>query len=173
MKMNRLILDTRICRAKGFSVTELIVVIALAAILMAMSLPYYSDWRKTRYLRATASEISNFMREARSYAISKGVRHRVVFDPINKTYQLQEFNIATSSYNAPTNVLTAPTEVTIRSSADGTSTATLSVEFNPNGTATITGPEAPMNGNVSINQGATQVYWVNVLQTGRISMLKK
>ena len=67
----------------------------------------------------------------------------------------------------------ASSHITLRSSLDGTHTDVLTIIFNSNGTATITGPDGVTNGNVSVNSGTTQKYLVTVLQTGRISSQKK
>jgi prepilin-type N-terminal cleavage/methylation domain-containing protein len=140
----------------GFSLAEIIVVIAIAAILMAVSLPPYFEWRKNANFRMSANKITQLMREARSNAISKGQQQTVVFKPATKSYPVS-----------------VPTEATIRSSADGISTDDLTVTFNPNGTATITGPDGNISGNISVNDGAAQKYLVSVLQTGKVSSKKK
>ena len=136
---------------------ELVIVITIAAILMALSLPYFTDWRKNINYRETANAITSFMREARSSAISKGLQQTVEFDPASNGYPVS-----------------VPAEVTIRCSADWTSTAKLTIKFNTNGTATITGPDAPLTGNIYVNNtSGTQKYLVTVTQTGRVSSQKK
>ena len=173
MKRSVSTLQGRIARKNGFSLVELLIVISVMAIMMAFALPYYIDWRKNINYRETAKAITSFMREARSKAIAKGLQHQVVISPTSSNYQLQVYNIATSSFDAPSQTLYAPPDVTIRSSLDGTATTSMTVIFNSNGTATITSVDGPTSGNVSINDKTTQKYLVTVLQTGRVSSQKK
>ena len=156
MNIKSISLHSHLHRERGYSLVELVVVIAIAAILMAVSLPSYFEWRKNATFRKTANEITQFMRHARSEAIAKGQQQTVVFKPSSKTYPM-----------------TVPKEVTIRSSAGGTSTYDLTVVFNTNGTATITHPDGNIIGNISVNEGATQKYLVTVSQTGKVTALKK
>jgi type IV fimbrial biogenesis protein FimT len=171
MKINRSMMHRLVARDKGFTMVEVIIVIAIMAIIMAMAIPSFVDWRKNQNYRATANGIASFMREARSNAIAKGLQQQVVITPTSNYYQLRVYNISTSSFDAASQTLYAPTGVSIRSSSDGTSTAVLTVTFNSNGTASITG--GATSGNVSVNDNATQKYLVTVLQTGRISSVKK
>jgi prepilin-type N-terminal cleavage/methylation domain-containing protein len=174
MSAMRSTIHRRIARQAGFTLVEIVTVIAIAAIIMLMSIPSLIDWRRNQNYRATANGINSFMREARSMAISKGLQHQVVFNQVSNCYQLQVYNIATSSFNAASQTLCAPSDVTIRDSSDGTSTAVLTVLFNTNGTATISGPDGPLSGNISVNDNAaTQKYLVTVLQTGKISSQRK
>jgi prepilin-type N-terminal cleavage/methylation domain-containing protein len=165
----------RIARDHGFTMVELIIVIAIAAILMTLSLPYYVDWRKNINYRETARSIVSMLREARSNAIAKGLQHQVVVNPTNKSYQLQSYNIASSSFNSTSQIVNAPTDVTIKSSITGTTiadmtTTNMNIIFNSNGTATI----GAAIGYVFINDATgTQKYIVTVMQTGRISSFKK
>jgi type II secretion system protein H len=174
MNTNRSTIHRCIAREKGFTMVEIIVVIAIMAIMMAISVPSFVDWRKNANYRKTANEITSIMREARSLAVSKGLQHQVVFNPTSKCYQLQSYNIATNSFNTASQTSCAPPDVTLRDSLDGTSTAVMTVIFKTNGTATISGgPEAPTSGNVSVNDSGTQKYLVTVMQTGRVSSKKK
>jgi type II secretion system protein H len=173
MNTNRSTIHRCIAREKGFTMVELVIVIAIVAIMMAISVPSFVDWRRNANYRKTSNEITSLLREARSAAVSKGLQQMVVFKPNSSSYQLQDFNIAASSFNAPSQKLFAPRDVTIRSSLDGTSTANMSVIFNNNGTANITGPDGSMSGNVSVNDSGTQKYLVSVMQTGKVSSQKK
>jgi type II secretion system protein H len=173
MNINTSMIHRRFAREKGFTLVEIIIVIAIMAIMMAISIPSFVDWRKNQNFRTTAIGITSFMREARSMAITKGLQHQVVFNPTSKSYQLQVYNITTTSFDAASQALFVPKDVTIRSDSAGASTVVMTVIFNTNGTADITGPDAPLSGNVSVNDNATQKYLVTVLQTGRISSVRK
>ena len=173
MNINRSSIYRHIAREKGFTLVEIIIVIAIMAIMMGISVPSLVDWRKNANFRKTANEITSLLREARSMAISKGLQHQVVLNPTSKCYQLQAFNIATNSFDAASQTSCAPADVSIRSNSAGTSTAALTVIFKSNGTATITGPDGSTSGNASVNNASTQKYLVTVLQTGRVSSVKK
>jgi|APCry1669189204_1035204.scaffolds.fasta_scaffold16942_2 prepilin-type N-terminal cleavage/methylation domain-containing protein len=173
MNIDRSMIEGHLAREKGFTLIELMIVIGISAIMTAISIPTFVDWRKNQNFRKTANEITSFLRETRSKAISKGVQHEILFNQVSNCYQLQVYNIATSSFDTPSQTLCPPADVSIKSSSDGTSTAVLTVIFNSDGTTTISGPDGLTSANVSVNDLATQKYLVTVLRTGRISSVRK
>lgn len=56
-------------KQKGFTLIELMVVIAIAAIMMAIAVPNFSEWIARRRVAAAAERVANIMRFARSEAV--------------------------------------------------------------------------------------------------------
>lgn len=56
---------------KGFTLIELIIAIALMAILMAIATPSFNVWRKQSNLKAEAQEVFGAFQRARSEAVSR------------------------------------------------------------------------------------------------------
>ncbi|MDO4878152.1 MAG: GspH/FimT family pseudopilin [Neisseria sp.] len=54
---------------KGFTLIELMVVIAIAAIMMAIAIPNFSEWIARRRVAAAAEQVANLMRVARAEAV--------------------------------------------------------------------------------------------------------
>ena len=74
----------------GFTLVEMIVTIALAVTLMAMSIAALSYYTSVRSLDAAASEIQTEIREAQALAVNSGNTYRLDFsDPSARTYTLQ------------------------------------------------------------------------------------
>ena len=59
--------------AGGFSLPELMVVLAILGILMGIAVPNYSEWIAGQRVRDTASDIHTSLMRARSEAISRGL----------------------------------------------------------------------------------------------------
>jgi type IV fimbrial biogenesis protein FimT len=59
--------------AGGFSLVELMVVVAILGIIMAFAAPNFSEWIATQRVRDTASDLHTSLMRARSEAISRGV----------------------------------------------------------------------------------------------------
>ncbi len=68
-------------RTAGFTLVELVIVIAIMAILVAIALPPYVEWRQTAQYHEATREIASFLREARSRSISANLQFRVEFGP--------------------------------------------------------------------------------------------
>lgn len=71
---------------QGFTLIELMIAIAIMAILVAVSIPsigrYLQSWR----LNGETDQLASMMRSARSAAVSKHVNTVFVFDTNNDTY---------------------------------------------------------------------------------------
>jgi prepilin-type N-terminal cleavage/methylation domain-containing protein len=68
------------CRA-GFTVNELMVVVAIAAVLAAMAVPNFIGWQQICRLNAAAADIVCLLRHARLRAVKENARVVVLFDP--------------------------------------------------------------------------------------------
>jgi prepilin-type N-terminal cleavage/methylation domain-containing protein len=59
------------CRSKGFSLTEMVVVVAILILLAAAILPVIGPMRRQSRLKAGAAEVAGALRAARSMAIAR------------------------------------------------------------------------------------------------------
>jgi len=64
----------------GFSLVELIVVMAIIALMMAVAVPMFSRFGGTTNLRTSAREISAALNAARGYALTKRSSHKMRID---------------------------------------------------------------------------------------------
>jgi prepilin-type N-terminal cleavage/methylation domain-containing protein len=161
----------------GFTLVELMVAMMLMAILFGLALPSISDWRKNLFFRQTARQMTGMLGEARGMAIKENLQHMVVFTPMSSSYQIFQGNQSyNSSYTtiAGLSKLKSPAGVAVRTTSAGTSTSTVYVQFNPNGTAKFAAPGgAASDSNISVNDGTIQKYLITVAPTGRVTLQKK
>ncbi len=168
------------CTAGGFTLVEILTVLAITLILMGIALPPYLSWRNNLSNRQAAREMTSMLREARTLAIARNKQHMVVFKPNSSSYKLipgsQAYNTPSTGWNAtPLQNQNSPSNTTFRSMSTGTSTGNVYVQFNPNGTALIT----PLNsstssrGSIVVNEGPTRKFVINVTTGGRISLVKR
>lgn len=76
---------SRILRERGGSLPELVIVLAIIAILSAMAVPSYKAMIATAHARSVASEISGELRTARQLAMARRERLLIRFDQLQQT----------------------------------------------------------------------------------------
>lgn len=163
-------------KAGGFTLIEMMVAVAIVAILVAIALPPFVNWRNNLGYRQTARGIMAVLREAKSRAITRNRQHMVVFKPNSSSYRLLEGNRA---YNTPEDGWSPvqdqdiPATVTIGGN-DGTSRANVSVQFNPNGTSRFFDRKGYSSySSVTVNTKEAAQYRVTMRSSGWMTMKKK
>ena len=71
---------------KGFTLIELMIAVALMAILVALSIPAFGRYLQSWRLNGETDQLASMMRSARSAAVSKHVNTVFVFDTNNDNY---------------------------------------------------------------------------------------
>ena len=126
-------------RNAGFTLVEVLVVLAVMAIMTVIAMPSLISFRKNAEFGEAARGIASALREARSRAVSRNLEYRVFFNVANSRYILQQGNSSNgSSVWTPvyTSWVTFPPEVTMAAPGSCENTTTnRSIQFNPNGTA--------------------------------------
>ncbi|HXY55169.1 MAG TPA: GspH/FimT family pseudopilin [Nitrospirota bacterium] len=85
---------------KGYTVIEMVVVIAIISTITAIALPPYVQWRQSVQYRSTARSIAAMMRDARSRAISNNSQYRVEFQTPTAAvaqYRMTQGNLSSNS----------------------------------------------------------------------------
>jgi len=73
-------------RARGFSLIEVLIVIAIMALLSTIAIPSYISWMSDRRLKSAASEVQSVIQLAKMTAIKENVNVVVTFDPSTRSY---------------------------------------------------------------------------------------
>lgn len=176
--MDRVLRRQREFDRSGFSLIELVVVVAIIGILLAVALPPFVSWRKTLSYRQTARGIQAMLKDAKSLSITRNLQHMVVIEPGTSRYTLQPgnraYNTPAAGWGSALQTVTTPASVTIRSRSDGTSSDNVYIQFNPNGTVRLKAPDGTgSDGNVTVNDGASVIFCITVSESGRIRMEKR
>jgi general secretion pathway protein H len=74
---------------KGFSLVELIVVLALISLSLSLVVPSLSRFSKTIELKSATKKISGILRYCRSEAVNKGWAYQVLFDQDLREVRIQ------------------------------------------------------------------------------------
>ncbi|MBT0892762.1 GspH/FimT family pseudopilin [Geobacter hydrogenophilus] len=162
--------------AGGFTLIEVMIVVAIIAILIAVALPPFVDWRNNLGYRQTARGMTAMLREAKSRAITRNRQQMVVFKPNSSSYSLLQgdraYNTQETGWTSE-QTQTIPANSTIRSGG-GTSLANVSMQFNPNGTVRLFDRKgAPSDGTITVNEGTAVLYEISMTQSGMLTTKKK
>jgi len=79
-------------RIKAFTLVEMLVVLAIIAMLLGLSLPFTSAFGKGLRIKTTARAIVGVLRLARSYAITYRNKYIVRFDVDNNSYWIEDMD---------------------------------------------------------------------------------
>ena len=146
----------------GYSLVEMIVIMAIFGVLVAMTVPTFSDLRQRLQYRQAAQATVAALRLAKSRAVMTNRQHQVQFNSANRTFEVRQGNLATASTAFTTVVRSAesyPAGVFMNLSTAAT------ITFNPTGSAT--------QGTVRISTAADAVqHRVMVGTSGRIRQVK-
>jgi Tfp pilus assembly protein FimT len=126
---------------------ELIVILAIIGVLVGLASPMFWQWRSGIDSGRGARMAYDLLREARSRAMSSDYQHMVRFEPERCRFEMlkgkRAYNTPGSDWDSDHPVqgwLELGRGLTLRSGADGDSTATVNVQFNADGTARLECP---------------------------------
>jgi len=165
----------------GFTLIELVIGIALVAVMIALALPSINTWRDGVNYRQSAKSIESALRETRSKAVASNRQYMLAFKPDSNSYQIfqgdRSYNTSSSGFSpVPAGRFTANAPVQLRTGETGGSNADAYVQFYPNGTAAFLAPDKTVSdSNLSVNdsKGTGQKYLISVTTTGRVNVTKK
>ena len=145
----------------GFTVIELMTVLVIVAVLFAMAVPSFAQWRQNLEFRKTTRDLVSLLREARSRSIRTNLEHRVEYAANNRQYRMTRGNRSSNSNSWNTVVydwINLPVGVRMDVNVNA-------LQMNTNGTA---------NGGTILvqNDALKTVYEIKVARTGRIRIPK-
>jgi type IV fimbrial biogenesis protein FimT len=143
---------------KGFTITEMMVTIGVAALLMGVAIPSFLSWLPTLRLSDGARQVALELQEARMKAITQNTRFRLNFTSTT-SYLLERFNAGTSAFETESGPFNLPQGIT--------ATTGVTSEFQARGTANI----AVGNSTITVTNTDGDTTQVQINSVGRVKIL--
>ncbi len=99
---------------RGFSLLELVIVLALVGLSLALVTPSFSSFAQRLELKTTAQRISGILRYSRSESIQKGKVYQVIFDSGLRQIRIEEPEPEEGEAKTPPRVYPLPKGVQMR-----------------------------------------------------------
>lgn len=162
-RLRRVALHSRRLRlSAGFSLVEMVLVVALSMVMAAMAIPAMRSAAATYQLDSAADSASGAIQGARYQAIMHGYPYQVNFNSANNQFQLlSEVPPATTFSTVGGSVPISAQNVTMNLGTAGTGfTGHLILQFSPNGSVTVASGQAmPATFTIAYN-GTTKHFTV-------------
>ncbi len=171
---------TTCCR--GFSLFELTILIGMAAVMLAISIPMLSTSAKDMQLAADARNIASTLMSAKMCAISQMTHCRVSFDLESNTWSFERLNRDSGQYELQQDVHflsegVAHSGISFRANVESApsgfpTTSSTSIAFNSRGIPIDSGGLPTASSIVYLSRGDTD-FAVSASLSGRIQVWKK
>jgi len=134
-------LRSKIRRSQGFSLLEMVVVVAIILIISAMALPNINNTLRVVQMKSTGTEIAGIFEQARMQAIrvnaNNGLQVRNYVDADGRTRFYLDITAPFNSYNAPEPVVLLPRGYSVPAAPP----AGINLKFPGNLAPLVLGPE--------------------------------
>jgi type IV fimbrial biogenesis protein FimT len=149
-------------KSAGFTLTELMIAVAVLGILVSMGMPSFRQMLRSAEIRSVAESVSNGLQRARAEAVARNTRVRFVL------------TVTGGAYTTAWNVLDAAgTTVDSRRSDDGSSPNTTLTAVASDGTTAATTITYNQLGQVVVNaDGSAILARVDIAATGSVRNLR-
>jgi len=122
--------------APGFTLIELVVVVAIVLVISAMAMPMARNMIRSYRLNAAASSISGAIQSTRYQAIMVGCPYTLAFSSSSITYQAATQNITGTPPACATSYSNVGGAVPWATSPEISLSSSVTLTFNPSGTVT-------------------------------------
>ena len=133
-KTRNMCLPNTKCPVFAFTMTELLIVLAIMAILSLGAIPAFIDFMGHSKLKGAAIEVTSLLRVAKEYAITKKKNYevRIIIDA-------EKFYIYEEEEGVVENIRTLPNVIDITDVNGATSPNQYDITFYPRGTCSVSG----------------------------------
>ena len=160
--------NTRSNSQLGFSLVEMLIALAIVAILGTIAIPMFSGYVDNRDLKSAARDITGDIFETKQRAISSGNFFRIDFDVANNNYSIQQCDANNNDASCVVQLTKTPSafrnDIQLTNAAFSGAVPTR-ITFQPRGT--VDAGAGASNAGVVLTNGRTSSATVSVNLTGR------
>ena len=154
---------------RGFSLVELVIVVAIALIVMAMAVPVIRRTLQFYALRSGVTSLTGAIQAARYQAIFHGCRYQVVFNAAAYNYTVAN-QVPAAGVSACTGVYGAPGAAIPLMGRGVALGATTTMQFLPDGTVVTVPATNPMTLQLTYTGSALPTQQIRVSTYGKITV---
>ena len=151
----------------GFTVMELVVVIALAMLVTGIAVPSLMAWLPTLRLSNAARQVATDLQVARMKAISQNTKFRINFVSTT-TYRFERDTNNNGTYEIPSEIESGPFSL-----PEGIDVTTIGAtwEFQPRGTAASNAGAGSTISSITFQNSGNETKTVEIALVGRVKIL--
>jgi len=121
-------------RGAGFTLIELVVVVAIVLLISAMAAPYFRNMVRMYRLNAAASSVSGLIQSTRYQSITVGCPYTLAFTAGSIMYQVQTQNITGNPPTCSTTFSNVGSALPWSTTTEVAISQSTTLQFNPSGT---------------------------------------
>jgi len=156
-------------QVRGFSLVELVIVVAIAMIVMAMAVPGIRRSLQFLSFKSATTSVSGAIQAARYNAIFHGCRYQLVFTQASNSYTVAN-QVPAAGNTTCTGVYGTPSAAIPLPSKGISLTANTTMQFFPDGTVATSPASNPMTISLSYTASGLANEGITVTKYGKITV---
>jgi Tfp pilus assembly protein FimT len=163
-----------VARNAGTTLVELVVVVAIASVLLAISVPGFQSTLKSVHLSSATTAVTGAIQSARFKAIVSGCQYNIAFSQANTAYQIAGQTLSGTPPSCAATFTNVGSAIPWSTSGDVSLNVSTTLQFSPNGIVTLSsGGSLPCTTGIAcfqLSNGSTTTSTIIVSGVGNVTV---